>query len=345
MIILTVSLPVFAAGEFKYTEADFIKKVAEEVKVQVDKIKNKSFGVNENKLIGKLDTNQIKSYNNYFNRKERFNGSFEDDEGIFRGLYFGVKGHNDSPKYVKQKYNQCIPACVQSDIAKMKNITDLNNLYLKFQLDKLKGIKTPLSKLSSLASFNQTTENLGIALYSTTARPHFNTRLYYYTYFTSPMRRVVDCFVQNCLISSESDVKEYIGMFKRHILNRTDINSQCEKYNLFVSVCNKIFNGDNFNGEFETHYIKYGTETFNNLYLPNIDITISVNNKINSLLQSEGKIKIIFKQITEPFEIQVIPINKSITVNDIIEEQNKLYFQNEKPPESNTHNYLYLNYM
>jgi hypothetical protein len=135
-----------------------------------------------------------------------------------------------------------------------------------------------------------------------------------------------------------------MGMFKRHILNRTDINSQCEKYNLFVSVCNKIFNGDNFNAEFETHYIKYGTETFNNLYLPNIDITISVNNKINSMLQPEGKIKLIFKQITEPFEIQVIPINKPITVNDIIEEQNKLYFQNEKPPEFNTHNYLYLNY-
>jgi hypothetical protein len=310
-----------------------------------DKIKNKTFGVNQKtKLIGKLNMNQIKSYNNYFNRKERFNGSFDEDEGIFRGLYFGVKGHNDSPKYVKQKYNQCIPACVQSDIAKMKNITDLNNLYLKFQLDKLKGINTPLSKLSSLASFNQTTENLGIALYSTTARPHFNTRLCYYTYFTSPMRRVVDCFVQNCLIGSESDVKEYLRMFKCHILNRTDINSQCEKYNLFVSVCNKIFNGDNFNGEFETHYIKYGTETFNNLYLPNIDITISVNNKINSLLQPEGKIKIIFKQITEPFEIQVIPINKSITINDIIDEQNKLYFQNEKPPELNTHNYLYLNY-
>jgi hypothetical protein len=310
-----------------------------------DKIKNKSFGVNEKtKLIGKLNINQIKSYNSYFNRKERFNGSFDEDEGIFRGLYFGVKGHNDSPKYVKQKYNHCIPACIQSDIHKLKNINDLNNLYLKFQLDKLKGKNTPLSKLSSLASFNQTTENLGIALYSTTARPHFNTRLCYYTYFTSPMRRVVDCFVQNCLISSQSDVKEYIGMFKRHILNRTDINSQCEKYNLFISVCNKIFNGDKFNAEFETHYIKYGTETFNNLYLPNIDITISVNNKINSQLQPEGKIKLIFKQITEPFDLQVIPSNKSITVNDIIEEQNKLYFQNEKPPELNTHNYLYLNY-
>jgi hypothetical protein len=310
-----------------------------------DKIKNKSFGVNQKtKLIGKLNMNQIKSYNNYFNRKERFNGSFDEDEGIFRGLYFGVKGHNDSPKYVKQKYNLCIPAFMQPDIQKMKNVNNLNNLYLKFQLDKIKGKDTPLSKLSSLASFNQTTENLGIALYSTTARPHFNTRLCYYTYFTSPMRRVVDCFVQNCLINCESDVKEYMGMFKRHILNRTDINSQCEKYNLFVSVCNKIFNGDKFNGEFETYYIKYGTETFNNLYLPNIDLTISVNNKINSQLQPEGKIKLIFKQITEPFEIQVIPINKSITINDIIEEQNQLYFQNEKPPELNTHNYLYLNY-
>lgn len=308
-----------------------------------DKIKNKSFGVNKNKLIGKLDTNQIKSYNNYFNRKERFNGSFEDDEGIFRGLYFGVKGHNDSPKYVKQKYNNCIPACMQSDIQKMKNVNDLNNLYLKFQLDKLKGKNTPLSKLSSLASFNQTTENLGIALYSTTIRPHFNTRLYYYTYFTSPMRRVVDCFVQNCLIGTESDVKEYMGMFKRHILNRTDINSQCEKYNLFISVCNKIFNGDKLNAEYETYYVKYGTDTFNNLYLPNIDITISVNKKINAQLQPEGKIKLIFKQITEPFDLQVIPSNK-ITLNDILDEQNKLYFQNEKPPELNTHNYLYLNY-
>ena len=308
-----------------------------------DKIKNKTFGVNENKLIGKLDTNQIKSYNNYFNRKERFNGSFEDDEGIFRGLYFGVKGHNDSPKYVKQKYNHCIPACIQSDIQKMKNVNDLNNLYLKFQLDKLKGMNTPLSKLSSLASFNQTTENLGIALYSTTIRPHFNTRLCYYTYFTSPMRRVVDCFVQNCLIGTESDVKEYMGMFKRHILNRTDINSQCEKYNLFISVCNKIFNGDKLNAEYETHYIKYGTETFNNLYLPNIDITISVNKKINAQLQPEGKIKLIFKQITEPFDLQVVASNK-ITLNDLLDEQNKLYFQNEKPPELNTHNYLYLNY-
>lgn len=310
-----------------------------------DKIKNKSFGVNkETKLIGKLDVDQIRSYNNYFSRKERFNGEFDKDEGIFRGLYYGVKGHNDSPKYVKQKYNHCIPACMQFEINKMKNITDLNNLYLKFQLDKLKGKNTPLSKLSSLASFNQTTDNLGIALYSTTMRPHFNSRLYYYTYFTSPMRRVVDCFVQNCLLANESDIKEYMGMFKRHILNRTDINSQCEKYNLFISVCNKIFNGDKLNAEFETHYIKYGIETFNNLYLPNIDITISVNNKINSQLPPEGKIKLIFKQITEPFDLQVVPINKSITVNDIIEEQNKLYFQNEKPPEINTHNYLYLNY-
>jgi len=308
-----------------------------------DKIKNKSFGVNENKLIGKLDTNQIKSYNNYFNRKERFNGSFEDDEGIFRGLYFGVKGHNDSPKYVKQKYNHCIPAYMQPDIQKMKNVNDLNNLYLKFQLDKLKGMNTPLSKLSSLASFNQTTENLGIALYSTIIRPHFNTRLYYYTYFTSPMRRIVDCLVQNCLIGTESDVKEYMGMFKRHILNRTDINSQCEKYNLFISVCNKIFNGDKLNAEYETNYIKYGTETFNNLYLPNIDITISVNKNLNAQLQPEGKIKLIFKQITEPFDLQVIPSNK-ITLDDILDEQNKLYFQNEKPPEFDTHNYLYLNY-
>jgi hypothetical protein len=158
------------------------------------------------------------------------------------------------------------------------------------------------------------------------------------------MRRVVDSFVQNCLIGTESDVKEYIGMFKRYILNRTDINSQCEKYNLFISVCNKIFNGDKINAEFETYYIKYGTNTFNNLYLPNIDITISVNNKVNSLLQSEGKLKLIFKQITEPFDIQVIPVNKPISIKEIIDEQTKLYFQKEEPPKPSSHNYLYLNY-
>ncbi len=310
-----------------------------------DKIKNKSWGVNnKTKLIGKLTADQIKAYNNQFNQKERFMGPIEEDEGIFRALYYGVKGYNDSPKYVKEKYIQCAPACLLSEINQMDNVTDLNNLYLKFQLDKVQGKHTPLSRLSSLASFNQTSENLGIALYSTTARPHFNTRLCYYTYFTSPMRRVVDCFVQNCLIGSEEEVKDYMGMFKRHILNRTDINAQCEKYNLFVSVCNKIFNGDKANVEFETHYIKYGTDSFNNLYLPNIDITISVSNKLNSQLQPEGKLKLIFKQITEPFDIQIIPVNKPINVKEIIDEQVKLYFQNEVPPKPGSHNYLYLNY-
>lgn len=44
VMLLTIftSYSALAVGELKYTEADFIKKVAEEVKVQVDKIKNKS---------------------------------------------------------------------------------------------------------------------------------------------------------------------------------------------------------------------------------------------------------------------------------------------------------------
>ncbi len=42
MLTIFTSFSALAAGELKYTEADFIKKVAEEVKVQVDKIKNKS---------------------------------------------------------------------------------------------------------------------------------------------------------------------------------------------------------------------------------------------------------------------------------------------------------------
>lgn len=39
---LLIAVSGQAAVELKYSEADFIKKVAEEVKVQVDKIKNKS---------------------------------------------------------------------------------------------------------------------------------------------------------------------------------------------------------------------------------------------------------------------------------------------------------------
>ncbi len=309
-----------------------------------DKIKNKKWGVDKSKFIGKLSADEIKNYNNHFNKLERFTESIDEDEGIFRALYFGVKGYNDSPKYVKEKYIQCAPACLLPEIKDLTNVTELNNLYLKFQLDKIQEKPTPLSRLASLASFNQTTENLGIALYSTTARPHFNTRLCYYTYFTSPMRRVVDCFVQNCLLGTENEVKDYMSMFKRHILNRTDINNQCEKYNLYISVCNKIFKGDKSNAEFITHYIKYGTDSFNNLYLPNIDITISVSNKLNAQLQPEGKLKLKFKQITEPFEIEVIKVDKAITLNEIIEEQTKLYFQKEPAPKPGTHNYLYLNY-
>lgn len=40
--ILTVSSAAYAADGLKYSEADFVKKVSAEVKVQVDKIKNKS---------------------------------------------------------------------------------------------------------------------------------------------------------------------------------------------------------------------------------------------------------------------------------------------------------------
>lgn len=40
--ILTLSSAAYAADGLKYSEADFVKKVSAEVKVQVDKIKNKS---------------------------------------------------------------------------------------------------------------------------------------------------------------------------------------------------------------------------------------------------------------------------------------------------------------
>lgn len=41
-ILILMSFSVSAADPLKYSEADFIKKVAQEVKAQVDKIKNKS---------------------------------------------------------------------------------------------------------------------------------------------------------------------------------------------------------------------------------------------------------------------------------------------------------------
>ncbi len=339
------------------------------------KIKEKTFGIGPSNYIGKLNTLQIKAANEYFSKQERFYLSETsptsttnlNDEGIFRGLYYGAKGYNETPEYVNLTYKSCLPSVIIPDISHNQthnqtqiNVLDLNNLYLKYQMDKIKlnsnQIPSPLVKLLGLASFNQTNENLGIALYSTTIRPHFNTRCYYYTYFTSPMRRIVDCFVQNCLISDESLCSKYIELFKTKLLNRTDINTQCEKYNLYISVCNKIFgsndstnNYDNKNGEFICHYIKYGDEQYNNLYLPNLDITITVSNNLNGILKPEGKIKLKFKQITEPLDVEIVEdqlnqTNNSITVNDIIEEQIQLYFQKEIYPNISTHNYNYLNW-
>jgi hypothetical protein len=312
--------------------------------IMYDKIANENYGISSDKFIGKLNTTQIKKYNELFSSKDRFLGTVEKDEGIFRALYYGVKGHNDSPKYVKEKYNQCIPANLIPDIADKTNLDDLPNLYLKFQLDKLSSANTPMSKLASMASFNQTTENLGIALYSTAVRPHLNSKLYYYTYFTSPMRRVVDTIVQTCLISNKDRCEQMINLYKKFLLNRMDINAQVEKYNLFVSVCNKIFGGDN-KGTYQTSYIKYGNESFNNIFLPNLDITLSIPAKINSKLAHEGLIKIKLNQITEPLQVDVVDSQPTqITIQDIINEQKQLYFTKEKYPEVSSYNYLYLNY-
>ncbi len=310
--------------------------------VLYDKIKNKNFGVN-NKTIGKLTTEQIKTYNDYFSSYERFVGEVPDDEGIFRGLYYGVRGHNDSPKYVREKYNRSLPVALTNSVKPGENVLDLPNLYLKFQMEKTNEIMTPVGKILGSASFNQATENLGVALYSTAIRPHLNAKLYYYTFFTSPMRRIVDCFVQYCLISDEDKVKKSMGLFKTKLLNRTDINAQCEKYNLYVSVCNKIFKGDN-PGEFETYYIKYGNESFNNIFLPGLDITLTVSNKISGLLQQEGKIKLKFNQITEVFGLEPIKTTGPVTVEQLMREQKELYFQKEAYPKKQTHNYNYLNY-
>ena len=307
-----------------------------------DKIKNKTFGVS-NKTIGKLSAEQIKSYNEYFSSYERFIGEVPEDEGIFRGLYYGVRGHNDSPKYVRENYNRSLPAALNNSVKPGDNLSDLPNLYLKFQMEKTDSTMTPAGKILGSASFNQSTENLGVALYSTAIRPHLNAKLYYYTFFTSPMRRIVDCFVQYCLISDEAKVKKAMGLFKTKLLNRTDINSQCEKYNLYVSVCNKIFKGDN-PGTFETYYIKYGNESFNNVFLPGLDITLTVSGKIAGQLEQEGMVKLKFNQITEVFEFEPIKNTKEITTEDLMLEQAQLYFQKETYPAKGTHNFKYLNY-
>ncbi len=307
-----------------------------------DKIANKTFGV-KNKTIGTLTAQQIKTYNEYFSSYERFNGQVPDNEGIFRGLYYGVRGHNDSPKYVREYYNKSIPAILSKNVKLGEKIVDLPNLHLQFQMEKTNNTMSSMERILNSASFAQSSENLGVALYSSAVRPHLNAKLYYYTFFTSPMRRIVDCLVQYCLISDESQVNKAIELFKTKLLNRTDINSQCEKYNLYISVCNKIFLGDNF-GEFETYYIKYGNETFNNVFLPGLDITITINNKTAMQLQPEGKIKLKFSQITESFILEPVKTSKPVTANDLINEQMQLYFQKESYPAVNTHNYKYLNY-
>ncbi len=306
-----------------------------------DKIKNKTFGIN-NKTIGSLNYDDIITYTDYFSKTERFIGNVEKDEGIFRGLYYGVKGHNDSPKFVREKYNCSFPASL-NDSCDQNNIRDLPNLYLKFQLNKTNNVNSPLAKLLNCASFYQSSENLGVALYSTAVRPHLNAKLYFYTFFTSPMRRIVDCFVQYCLISNETDCMNAIDLFSKRLLNRTDINAQCEKYNLYVSVCNKLFGLDK-KGSFTTYYVKYGNESFNNIYFPNIDITMSISQKQNEILPSEGIIKITFNHLTENLEIEQVSNDNKITANDLILEQKKLYFQKERYPEVGTHNYYYVNY-
>jgi hypothetical protein len=110
-----------------------------------------------------------------------------------------------------------------------------------------------------------------------------------------------------------------------------------------VSVCNKIFKGDN-PGVFETYYIKYGNESFNNMYLPSLDITLTISAKVYTQLEPEGKVRIKFNQITEVFNIEPIKTINRISATDLIEEQKQLYFQNETYPAKGTHNYRYLNY-
>jgi exoribonuclease R len=155
----------------------------------------------------------------------------EADGNYFYGKLMDMQGEIKEGALRKKS----LLADVIKSIKPGENLTDLPNLYLQNQMGKTNETMTPMGKILGSASFHQSIENLGVALYSSTIRPHFIAKLYYYTFFTSPMRRVVDCFVQNCLIGSESEVKDYIKMFKHHILNRTDINSQCEKYNLFIA--------------------------------------------------------------------------------------------------------------
>lgn len=306
------------------------------------KIKNKQFGITD-KTIGILDKDEIIKYNDLFSSQDRFLGPIKNNEGIFRGLYYGVKAHNDSPEFVKNTYNKSLPSSLLDYVKSYEKITDLPNLYLKFQLDKISQDMSPMEKILATASFSQSSDNLGVALYSSGIRPHLNAKLYYYTFFTSPMRRIVDCFVQYCLISDEKKCMKVLELFKTKLLNRTDINSQCEKNNLYLSVCNKIFKGDN-KGVFETFYIKYGNEHFSNIYLPNLDITLSVGQNIGKKLKSEGRIKIKFNQITEAFNIEILNNGTQITREMLIEENKQLYFQKEQYPENHTHNYKYLNY-
>ena len=291
--------------------------------------------IKTNKIVNKLNFQQILNYNIKFSKRKQFIGAPGKIEGIFRGLYYNVKGHNETPEFVNKTHTQCVPEVLIKQIKITDKITDLPNL------NKINKKDSIMNKILSQTSFFQKTENLGIALYSTSIRPHLNAKLYYYTYFTSPIRRIVDCMVQYCLMSDKSKCNKMISLFKNKLLNRTDINYQVEKYNLYLSVCNKIFKDSN---EYITYYIKYGNSNFTNIYLPNLDITLTLNNDtLQDALQDEGQVKLIFTNITVPLDIKVIN-NEIITPNDLIKKQKELYFQNKRYPEENSYNYQYLNY-
>jgi hypothetical protein len=293
--------------------------------------------IKTNKIVNKLNFQQILNYNIKFSKRKQFIGTPGKLEGIFRGLYYNVKGHNETPEFVNNTHRQCVPEVLIKEIKVTDKINDLPKMYLNYQLTKINE-NSIMNKILGLTSFYQKTENLGIALYSTSIRPHLNAKLYYYTYFTSPIRRIVDCMVQYCLISDKSKCNKIISLFKNKLLNRTDINSQVEKYNLYVSVCNKIFKESN---EFVTYYIKYGNSNFTNIYLPNLDITLTLVN--NNDVPKEGKVKLVFTSITVPLNIEIINYEQ-ITADDLIKEQKELYFQNERYPDKNSYNYQYLNY-
>ena len=211
---------------------------------------------------------------------------------------------------------------------------------LSVLVSKVKTTILSYKKIIFIKKFNEKIVNTKINFKSKRRKNHSNLGHYFNTknFSNEEIRKInqIKAGLEQYHFASNKIKDVIVRNFLTCLLLRTTKNildnvrpiGSFKKFKLdLVNNCNRMLSDMvDFEKELEINKSIYGSH--NKVKILKSDILKL--RKINSL--KKGKIKLIFKQITEPFDLQVIPSNKSITVNDIIEEQNKLYFQNEKPP-------------